>query len=63
VIVTVRNVIEAFIPVTFTDNQKNPPDFPFYPISLCGQCTPNFSGKKILDAKNFKKFFQIKKKF
>jgi hypothetical protein len=34
VIVTSGNVFEAYIPVTFTDNQPNPPDFPCYPISL-----------------------------
>jgi hypothetical protein len=48
VMVTSGNVFEACIPVTFPDNQTNPPDFPCYPIFLLGQSTPHFSGKKIL---------------
>jgi len=63
VIVTSGNVFEAYIPVTFTDNQPNPPDFPCYPIPCTVNSLQIFPKKKFSMKKISKNFSRSKKNF
>jgi hypothetical protein len=63
VIVTSGNVFEAYIPVTFTDNQPNPPDFPCYPIPCTVNSLQIFPKKKFSMKKISKNFSNSKKNF